>query len=344
MHVALTVDPEIPVPPRHYGGIERIVDMLVRGLRQRGHRVTLFAHRDSQVECELIPWSGARSSSRWDTLANARQVFRLVTKSSEPPDLVHSFSRLAYLTPLLPRRLPKVQSYQRKVTPRSVRWGHRLARGTLTFTACSHSCADTGNGVGRWEVIYNGVPLERYEFAPQVRSDAPLVFLGRLERIKGPHHAIQVARQTGRRLVLAGNMPQRGDAAEYCRTEILPHCDGNQIEYIGPVDDAAKNRLLGQAACLLFPIDWDEPFGIVMVEALACGTPVVAYARGSVPEVVRDGANGFQCRDLTEMVSAVGRLERLSRRACRQDVEERFSDRVIVSRYEELYRNLLQAS
>src|SRR5882672_3921611 len=100
MHLALTVDPEIPVPPKLYGGIERIVDMLVTGMRRRGHRVTLFAHPDSQVECELIPWRGARSSSQWDTLLNARQVFRRVANSSEAPDLVHSFSRLAYLTPL----------------------------------------------------------------------------------------------------------------------------------------------------------------------------------------------------------------------------------------------------
>ncbi len=343
MHLALTVDPEIPVPPRLYGGIERIVDMLVNGMRRLGHRVTLFAHRESRVDCELVPWRGVKSSSRWDTLLNARQIYERVARSAEQPDLIHSFSRLAYLMSLLPRRLPKVQSYQRQITPRSIRWGHRLSRGTLTFTACSHSCAGAGNGVGRWEVIYNGVPVERYQISEHVPSDAPLMFLGRLERCKGAHHAIAVAQRTGRRLVLAGNMPQRGAAAEYYRSEILPHCDGKQIEYVGPVDDAAKNQLLGQAACLLFPIEWDEPFGIVMVEALACGTPVVAFSRGSVPEVVRDGCTGFHCRNLDDMVAAVGRLDQLSRAACRRDVEERFSDRVIVGRYEQLYRNLLQA-
>lgn len=343
MHVALTVDPEIPVPPRHYGGIERIVDMLVAGLRQRGHRVTLFAHPDSRVDCELVPWRGGRSGSRWDTVLNARQVYRRM-RSSEAPDLVHSFARLAYLMPLLPRRVPKVQSYQRHIAPRSVRWGHRLSRGSLTFTACSRNCADATRGIGRWEVIYNGVPLERYQFAEHVADDAPLVFLGRLERCKGPHHAIAVARRTGRRLLLAGNLSPHPHEAEYCQKEVLAHCDGRQIEYVGPVDDAAKNQLLRQAACLLFPIDWEEPFGIVMVEALACGTPVVAFARGAVPEVVLDGRTGFHCKTVDDLVGAVGRLDDLSRAACRRDVEERFSDQVIVSHYEQLYRSLLNAS
>jgi len=222
-----------------------------------------------------------------------------------------------------------------------VRWGHRLSRGTLSFTACSRNCADSGGRLGNWHVIYNGVPLERYDFVDEVPEDAPLVFLGRLERCKGPHHAVAVARQTGRRLVLAGNAPTQGEEAEYCRTHVLAHCDGRQIEYVGPVDDAGKNRLLGRAAALLFPIDWEEPFGIVMVEALACGTPVIAFPRGAVPEVLTDGLNGCLCRDADEMAAAVGRCRFLSRATCRQTVEQRFSAGVIVSQYESLYRSLL---
>lgn len=341
MHIAITVDPEIPVPPLHYGGIERIVDMLVRGLLARGHRVTLFAHPDSRVDCELIPWRGSCSSSRRDTLAHAWQVYEHVAVGGERPDLIHSFARLAYLLPLLPRRVPKVQSYQRHIASRSVRWGQRLARGTLTFTACSHYCADSGGRRGDWHVIYNGVPLERYAFAADVPADAPLVFLGRLERCKAPHHAVAVAQRTGRRLILAGNVPAQGEEAQYCRSQVLAHCDGRQIVHVGPVDDASKNEILGRAAALLFPIDWDEPFGIVMVEALACGTPVIASPRGAVPEVITDGVDGFLCRDVDEMIAAVGRCSSLSRASCRQTVERRFSADVIVSQYENLYRRLL---
>jgi glycosyltransferase involved in cell wall biosynthesis len=336
MHIVLTVDPEIPVPPRHYGGIERIVDLLGRGLTARGHRVTLFAHPESEVPCERVAWEGRSSASRRDTLANAWQLHRYARR--ERPDVVHSFARLAYLLPLLPRHVAKVQSYQRAVTPRSVRWGQRLARrGTLSFTACSRSCASSCGGVGLWEVIYNGVPLDRYQPAESVPADAPLVFLGRLERVKGPHHAVAVARRTGRRLLLAGTVPTGGDEHDYCKAEVLAHCDGRQVEYVGPVDDRQKNELLRCAAALLFPIEWEEPFGIVMAEALACGTPVLAFPRGAAPEVVAPGVNGFLCRSAGEMAEAVSRLPELSRAACRRTAAERFSADVIVGHYEAAY-------
>ncbi len=341
MHVVLTVDPEIPVPPKHYGGIERIVDMLVRGLIAKGHQITLFAHPDSTAPCQVMGWEGRSSSSRVATWLNMRQLVRFLRRADPARTVVHSFARLAYLLPVLPRPLAKVQSYQRPVTPRSVRWGDRLSRGTLTFTACSRWCAGTANGAGRWEVIYNGVPTERYNFVGSVPQNAPLVFLGRLERIKGPHHAITVARKTGRKLLIAGNVPTGGVEYEYCQHEVLAHCDGKQIEYIGPVDDRQKNHLLGQAAALLFPIEWDEPFGIVMTEALACGTPVLAFPRGAVPEVVEHGVNGFLCTDTTDMAECVARLPLISRDSCRGAAERRFSDAVIVGEYERLYRQLL---
>jgi glycosyltransferase involved in cell wall biosynthesis len=345
MYIAVTVDPEIPVPPQQYGGIERVVDSLVRGLVRRGHDVVLFAHAESRVPCQLIAWRGAHSGSRWDTVRNIQQLYRAVTRHGRRPDIIHSFARLAYLLPLLPRRGPKIQSYQRHITARSVRWGQRLGCGSLSFTACSQSCCTSDlRHLARWDIIYNAVPLERYQYKAQVRSDAPLVFLGRLERCKGPHHAIAVARHSGRRLLLAGNAPPHGPEAEYCRSQVLAYCDGRQIEYLGPVNDFQKNQLLGEAAGLLFPIEWEEPFGIVMVEALACGTPVIAFARGAVPEVVQHGRTGFHCRNLDEMIVAVSRVGDLSRAACRQDVEARFSDDVMVSQFEQLYRNRLQSA
>lgn len=339
MHVVLLADPDIPVPPRFYGGIERIVDFLARGLVARGHRVTLFAHPESDVACELVPWRGKSSFSRRDALLNMSQVTAFLAKHRADPPLVHSFARLVYQLPLLPLPLPKLQSYQRRVTPRSVRLGHFLSRGTLEFTACSQSCARSGDVVGRWHVVYNGVELERYRFSPVVGDDAPLVFLGRIERIKGPHHAIEVARRTGRALVIAGNLPERGPDVEYARS-VIAQCDGKQVRYAGPVDDIGKNELLGSAACLLMPVEWDEPFGIVMTEALACGTPVLGFGRGSVPEVVREAVSGFVCRDLDEMVHAVGRISELRRESCRRAAEERFSANVVVGQYEDIYRAL----
>lgn len=336
--MAITVDPEIPVPPLLYGGIERVVDMLVRGLSARGHEVHLFAHPDSQGPGRLCAYRRGHSGSWSDTVVNSLTIWRHVRRLPRV-DVVHSFSRLAYLLPLLPSRVPKIQSYQRQVTPRSVRLGSLFSNGSLTFTACSQYCANTGRaGGGPWSIIPNGVPLGSYTFRPMVTDDAPLVFLGRLERTKGAHTAVVVARRTGKRLVIAGSCAASGMHRDYFNAHIAPACDGEMVRYIGPVTDAQKDDLLGGAAALLFPIEWDEPVGIVMIEAMACGTPVIALSRGAVPEVVGQGVNGFVCESVEEMVTAVALLTSLDRRRCRESYVRRFSDRVVVDRYEELYR------
>jgi glycosyltransferase involved in cell wall biosynthesis len=275
-----------------------------------------------------------------DTLRHMSQVWKACR--DHRPDVVHSFGRLAYLLPILPKPMLKVQSYQRAVSRRSVVWGRRLARGTLLFTACSADCARTAGDGGEWHPIFNGAPADLFTPTKTAPPEAPLVFLGRLERIKGPHTAIRVARASGRKLVLAGNIPSLPGAQAFFDTEIAPHLDGEKIAYVGPVNDEQKNRLLGQAAALLMPIEWREPFGIVMAEALACGTPVLGFPLGSVPEVVQDGVNGFLCSNVEEMVEAVGKIGSLSRAACRRDFEERFSDRVLVTQYEGLYRDGLE--
>lgn len=336
LSVALTADPEIPVPPRLYGGIERIVDMVARGLAERGHNVTLFAHPDSSTAARLVPWPGGASRSPADTIRNAVTLGRRVVQGHF--DIVHSFSRLAYLTPLLPMRLPKIMSYQRAISPRTTAWAHRLARSTLEFTAISDWMIEPVRHVGRWSVIPNGVPMTTYAFQEDVAADAPLVFLGRIEEIKGPHLAIDIAKRSGRRLVIAGNIPQEKKA--WVDAHVMPHVDGIGVTYIGPVDDRQKNALLGAAAALLMPILWEEPFGIVMAEALACGTPVLGLRRGAVPEVVQDGVTGFVRDDLEGLIAAVGRLEQISRRDCRSRAERLYSDDAVVAAYEALYRSL----
>jgi glycosyltransferase involved in cell wall biosynthesis len=346
MRVAITVDPYLPVPPLLYGGIERVVDVLVRGLLDRGHDVTLLAHPASSTGARLIPY-GAPPHTGWrPRLAELWQVGRTLWRRRHECDLVHSFGRLAALAPILPvRRLPKIQSYQRHIPWGGVRKAVVLSRGSLRLTACSTSLyrgeVDRGPRDGRWQTIFNGVDLGTYPFVPAVPAGAPLVFLGRIEAIKGPHHAIAIARKAGRPLVIAGNVAPAGESAEYFAREIRPHVDGRQVTYVGPVDDVQKSRLLGGAAALLMPIEWEEPFGIVMAEALACGTPVIGFARGSVPEVVRDGVNGYLCRTVDEAAAAAGRLDAIGRAAVRADCEARFGDAVIVDAYERLYREAL---
>lgn len=338
MHVAVVADPRIPVPPPLYGGIERIVDMLVRGLVDRGHRVTLFAHKDSDVPCRHIPYGGTDPQRALDTLRNTLSVSQLAVKR---PDVAHNFGRLAYLAPLLPLEIPKVMSYQRSPSVGRIRTAARLASDeSFVVTGCSEHITDHVRPHIPSETVYNGVPLDTYEFRADVGADASLVFLGRIAEIKGAHTAVEVARRTGRSLVIAGNVPDGAAAQQYFQERIEPHADGDQIRYVGPVNDEEKNELLGRAAAFLMPIEWEEPFGIVMAEAMACGTPVIGTRRGSVPEVVEDGVTGFVGDTVNDLVAGVERVGELSRRATRERCERLFSDQAIVDAYENLYERM----
>lgn len=334
----MTVDPEIPVPPVTYGGIERIVDMLVRGLTERGHEVTLFAHADSRVPCELLPYPGLSSLSHVDTVRNAAFVSAAVLRGRY--DLVHSFARLAYLLPLLPLPVPKLMSYGRNIANRSVVWGDRLALGSLSFTGCSSWQTSAWHSRSNWHVVYNAIPLKTYQPADSVPQDAPLVFLGRVEAVKGPDLAIEVARRCGRRLVIAGNIPDEPQHDTFFRQHVLPHVDNERVVYVGPVTDQQKNELLRRSLALLFPDRIDEPFGMVMAESLACGTPVIALRRGAVSEIIEDGRTGFVCDTIEGMVSRVGSTAALSRFACREVAEARFGDEGMVEAYLQIYRSL----
>lgn len=338
MHIAITADPMLPVPPRLYGGIERVIDWLVRGLVERGHDVTLVAHRASTTGGRLVAYATERAGGA-GAVRNMLTVARVATRK---PDVVHSFGRLATLAPFLPLSTPKVMSYQREPTLGQVARAARLARpNTLAFTGCAEHIASQMRPFAPSATIYNGVPLDRFALQRTVGPDAPLVFLGRLERIKGAHTAIAVAQAAGRQLVLAGNVPP--EAQDYFDTEVAPHLS-DRITYVGPVDDVQKNTLLGGALALLMPIEWEEPFGIVMAEALACGTPVIGTPRGSVGEVVVDGLTGFVAPDVEGMARAVAQVPALDRTACRADCAARFSDKVIVEAYEAFYRERIAAA
>lgn len=350
MRILLTADPELPVPPKLYGGIERIVDVLVRELRARSHEVGLVAHRDSTSPAvKSFSWPGLRSQNRWDVLRNTVALWRTVRQFK--PDVVHSFSRLAYLLPFLltpnsKLQTPKlVMSYQRKPTLKQVTRAAKLGGRTLAFTGCSeYICREGRMGGGNWHAIHNCVELDKYTFQPSVPADAPLVFLSRVERIKGAHTAIAVAKRTGRRLLIAGNHGTTGEEGRYWETEIAPHLGRDGIEYVGPVDDARKNKLLGQAAAMIVPIEWDEPFGIVFVEALACGTPIISCPHGALPEIVRHGADGFLVNSVEEACDAVVKLPVINRAECRQRAESEFSSGVVTEKYVALYSQLLQAN
>jgi glycosyltransferase involved in cell wall biosynthesis len=343
MRILLTADPELPVPPKLYGGIERIVDLVIKGLKARGHTVGLVAHRDSTSTADRIFfWRGLRSQNKFDVLQNTIDLWSSVRDFR--PDIIHSFSRVFYLLPLLNLPIPKVMSYQRRPSQRTVSWGAKLAGSTLSFTGCSeHICRQGRTAGGVWYPIHNCVEIEKYTYQPTVEKDAPLVFLSRVERIKGAHTAIAAAKLTGRRLIIAGNYSTTGEEGRYWQEEIEPHLGKNGIEYIGTVDDQQKNALLGTAAAMIVPIEWEEPFGIVFAEALACGTPVISCPHGALPEIVRHGRDGYLANNIEEICTAIQNISQINRLNCRQRVETCFSAPVIVDKYEKLYLTKLNA-
>jgi glycosyltransferase involved in cell wall biosynthesis len=342
MRILLVMDPYIPVPPRHYGGIERVIADLAQRLGERGHSVTLWAAPGSHAAATIEPFGREQEWTRWSNVRNTMTLTARFLRDGDRFDLVHNFGRLAYLAGVFRRDVPKVQTYMRRVNPENMRKTTRLGARRLHFTAVSAAIRDTGApGGGEWSVIYNCAAPERYTFRADVDArSAPLVFLGRLERCKGPHTAIEVARRLNRRLIVAGNISSLPEEREFFEQEVAPRIDGDQVSYIGPVDDGRKDALLGGAAVMLMPIDWEEPFPVVLPESLMCGTPVIAFRRGGVPEGIAHGRTGFVCDTIDEMCAAVEQVPAIDRAACRAEAERRFSDRAIADEYEALYRRL----
>ncbi|HUR59522.1 MAG TPA: glycosyltransferase [Opitutaceae bacterium] len=341
MRILLTADPEIPVPPIRYGGIERIVDALVRHYRAQGHQVCLLANAASTSPAsERRGWPGGTSRSTWHALRNTLALRRAARTFR--PDVVHSFSRLAYLLPLLPGKLPKVMSYQRHTGGAQIRRAARLGGDSLAFTGCSEFICAMGRPAGGiWHAIPNFIEPAKFDFVPQVPADAPLVFLSRVESIKGPDVAIAIARATGRKLIIAGNRAESGPERAFWDRAIAPQLGQAGIDYVGEVDDVQKNALLGRAAAMLVPIQWDEPFGIVFAESLATGTPVIACPRGALPEIITPGETGFLIQTVDEGATAVRALSRIERAACRRAAEARFSLPVVAATYLDLYRAMI---
>jgi glycosyltransferase involved in cell wall biosynthesis len=343
MKILLTADPWLPVPPELYGGIERILHGIVLELRHRGHTVGLVAHGASTSPADhLFAWPALEPASfrahlqNTAALLNAAKFFR--------PHVLHSFSRLLYLSPLLASDLPIVMSYQRHTGGMQIRIAASLGGRSLRFTGCSRFIADIGaRSTGEWVAIPNFVDTDFYPFQPTVSSDAPLVFLSRLEQIKGAHTAISIAHAAGRRLLIAGNRPTDPCSQKYWTETIAPHLDHRGLEYIGPVDDSQKRLLLSRAAALVVPIEWDEPFGIVFAEALACGTPVISCPRGALPEIIAHGKHGFLIRSVAEGSDAVAQLDSISRAECRRRAVAEFSRTSVVGQYIALYSDMLAA-
>jgi len=333
MKIAMLAPISWRTPPRHYGPWEWVVSMLTEGLVSRGVDVTLYATADSVTGARLRavapkPWSEEPEMDPkvWECL-HISTVF----EEADQYDLIHNnfdFLPLSYSdlvkTPVLttihgfssPRILPVYRKYN----------------GRAYYVAISE--ADKSSELKYASTIHHGIPVENYPY--RETPEEYLLFFGRIHHDKGAYEAIRLAKQVDMPLVIAGIIQDQAYFDRY----VAPYVDDEQVCYIGPVGPEEKGEVLGKAKGLLHLINFDEPFGLSVVEAMACGTPVIAFNRGSMPELIEDKITGFLVDDLDRAVEVANRLEGLQRKDCRRLVEENFTVDLMVERYLEVYRKI----
>jgi glycosyltransferase involved in cell wall biosynthesis len=334
MKILLIMDPGIAVPPPNYGGHERLVYMFAEEYIKLGHEVTLLAGPNSVISGKVYTFGvNNLQRSKWQKTKELLFAWKFLYQKRKQFDLIHNFGRLAYLIPILNSSVKKIMTYGRPVAQAGIKKITTMANQHLIFTACSNYCVGTGNVTGKWETVYNAIDFSKYQLQENVEANAPLMFLGRLDKIKGLHTAIEVAKTTNNQLWIGGNIPDTADNYRYYKETLEPQFDGEQIIYLGALNDEQKNHYLGKAKALLFPIEWDEPFGMVMIEAMACGTPVIGFKRGSVPEVITDGKNGLIVKNKEAMIQSLQKITTIDRTACRASAFKKFDVSIIAKQY-----------
>lgn len=327
------------VPPKLYGGTERVVSYLTEELVRQGHDVTLFASGDSQTKARLIsPCARALrlDKSCLDPLAHHVVMLEQVLQRADSFDLIHF--HIDYLHFPISRRLQTAHVstlHGRLDLPDLVNVYREFAdTPVVSISNAQRAPLPWANWQG---TVYHGLPENRYRFRPD--PGQYLAFLGRMSPEKGLDRAIELAQRVGMPLKIAAKI-DAVDRAYYEKT-IKPLLDNPGVEYIGEIGDSDKDEFLGNAYALLFPINWEEPFGLVMIESMSCGTPVLAFRRGSVPEIMVHGTNGFVVDTMEEGVQALRKMNSISRKECRRVFEERFTVERMATSYLSMYERLI---
>jgi glycosyltransferase involved in cell wall biosynthesis len=327
------------VPPKEYGGTERVVYYLTEELIRRGHEVTLFASGDSQTNAKLIP--GCEKSLRVHAEkddANLLHMLMLeeVRKRAEDFDVIHF--HLDYLQYPFIRTLhtPSLTTLHGRLDLKHYdKLYEEYAEANLISISESQRsplpwCTWRGT-------VYHGLPKDLYKFKLKPKGYA--AFLGRISPEKRPDRAIQICKRAGIPLVIAAKVSAHD--IEYFENVIQPMIDeSHDVEFIGEINDHEKESFLGNAKVALFPIDWPEPFGLVMIEALACGTPVLGWRNGSVPEIIKHNQTGFIVDNLEDAIRSIDRVDKIDRKTCRKDFEDRFSIEVMTDNYLRIYESI----
>jgi glycosyltransferase involved in cell wall biosynthesis len=338
VRIGLIAPAWLPVPPAAYGGIEAVVDRLARGFVAAGHDVLLAAPDDSTCPVRLVPGTGASSIPPGPTEALAREIAHVLRAyaAMDDVDVVHDHTLAGPLLRRRPLGTPVVTTNHGMFQGEPGELYRQLDQD-VGLIAISHHQASTANGTHVDGVIHHGLDIERVPLGAGGGGYA--CFLGRMNPDKGPREAIIAARRAGVRLLLAAKMREPQERA-YFEERVAPLL-GPDVEYVGELAEAEKYEFLGEAIALVNPIQWPEPFGLVMIEALAAGTPVVTTSAGSAPEIVDDGVTGFLRDDLAGLAAAIVAAGALDRSACRAAAASRFSTERMVSDHLDLYGRLL---
>jgi glycosyltransferase involved in cell wall biosynthesis len=327
------------VPPKYYGGTERVVSYLTEELVRQGHDVTLFASGDSVTRARLV--AACRRALRLDKscidqIAHHIRLLELVFREARDFDIIHFHIDYLHFPITSRQRIPSVTTLHGRLDLPDLVPLYREFRD-MPVVSISDSQREPLPWINWEATVYHGLPEDLYTF--REKPGKYLAFLGRISKEKRVDRAIRIARRTGFEIKIAAKVDDTD--REYFEDVIEPMLKDPLADYVGEIGEGEKNEFLGNAQALLFPIDWPEPFGMVLIEAMACGTPVIAYRNGSVPEVIEHGVTGFVVDGMEDAVRAIERLPSLSRRRCREVFEERFSAARMARDYVAVYERLV---
>jgi glycosyltransferase involved in cell wall biosynthesis len=341
MRIAQIAPCWVRTPPAGYGGTEAVVSALTEQLVTLGCDVTLCATGDSITQAKLWSWFDTPQVGYHleDEIIHVVKAYEHIREGDF--DIVHNHTYHMGPALLSLSKIPSITTYHGAYNPADTAFQAAFSH-THQYVSLSRRQRELLPQLNWIGTVYNAVNPSDFPFSAE--KDEYLLFVGALLPWKGVHVAIQVAKELRYRLKIVGPVQQQALATTYYEQEIAPQVDGHFIEYLGDVSFAQKVLLYQQAKALLVPLLWEEPFGMIMIEAMACGTPVIAFARGAAPEIVAHGQVGFLVNDVHEMVLAVERLKYLSPLACREHVERHFNHQLMTQRYLEIYRKVIDTS
>jgi len=338
MRIAQIAPLWIPIPPHNYGGTELVISWLCDELVKKGHKVTLFASGESKTKADLIPiWP----QSLWRAkLKNPHAVFSLMYRKlielQDQFEIIHDhceFYTMPFSKFLKP---PIVTTLHHPLTEETITLYKKFLN--VNFVAISKNQRKNGPGINIVKTIHHGLPLEKYPFGE--KPGDYLLWLSRIGPDKGIAEAIDIAKLSEEKLIISGNiLPQYADYFEFRIKSLI---DGKQIQFVGASDFSKKIELLKKAKAFLFPIKRPEPFGLVVIEAMACGTPVIGFKNGSLPELIEDGKTGFLVNSVEEACQKLKEIDNIKREDCRNLVAKKFTLKRMVNRYEKLYKKILK--